>query len=188
MPFLLPAVLKELFGFHQKTFDVTSKKQAAKNKKKTIGYLASYVVLLLLNLLSLALILYRSYIEAAYHYVLLIAYLLINCHYLFTACKVIVRSAANVEGALFDIREAVQYKDRAEEAYVNIKTTAMGEDRIKTNTYDENWTSGLIRIPQSTSAYLEIPVHYKKAGVWEIDTELVCFDDYQEYIYYLFNR
>ena len=190
MPFLLPAVIKELFGFHQKTFDVTSKKQAAKDQKKMIANLAPFVVLLLLNLLSLALVIYRSYLEAGYHYVLLIVYLLVNCYYLYTACQIVVGSAANVEGALFNIQEGMQYKDSAEEEYVNIKTTAMGEDTIKTGTYDEKWTGGTIRIPRKASgeAYLEIPVCYQKGGVWTIDTTAASPDDYQEYLYGLFNR
>ena len=190
MPFLLPAVIKEVFGFHQKTFDVTSKKQVAKDQKKTMGYLAPYVILLLLNLASLAMVLYRSYMEAAYYYVMLIVYLLINCHYLLTACQVVVGSAESMESTLFDIQETVQYKDCSEEEYVNIKTLAMGEDTVKTATYDEKWTGGVLRIPQDTSeqGYLELPVCYEKGGVWKIDTAEILFDKYQEYIYYLFNR
>ena len=190
MPFLLPAVIKERFGFHQKTFDVTSKKQAEKNHKKMAGFLAPYIVLLLLTVISLALVLYRSYMEAAYHYVLLIVYLLINCYYLISACRIVVGSAANVEGALFDIQEAMQYKDSAEEEFVNIKSSAMGEHRIKTGTYDEKWTGGIIRIPQEASdqPYLEIPVTYEKNGVWEINSAAAAHDSYHEYIYHIFNR
>lgn len=190
MPFLLPSVIKEMLGIHQKTFDVTSKKQAVKDRGKTAGFLAPFVVLLLLTLVSLVLVLYRSYMEAAYHYVLLIAYLLVNCYYLFTACKIVLGSSANVEGALFDIQEPMQYKDSAEEEFVNIRTTALGENTIVTATYDESWTTGIIRIPRKTSdrAYIEIPVNYKKQGVWEINTADASFEDHNEYIYLLFDR
>ena len=190
MPFLLPAVLKEVLGFHQKTFDVTAKKQAAKNSKKTAGHLAPFAVLLALNLLSLVLVLYRSYIEAAWHYVMLIAYLLINCYYLFTACKIVAGSAAEMECAMFDIRETVLYRDEAEEDFVAIKTTAMGEDTLLTGIYDEGWTGGSMRIPDGASpdGYLEIPVRYQKNGVWKLDTDQILFDNYRKYEYYLFNR
>ena len=190
MPFLLPSVIKELFGFHQKTFDVTAKKQSAADQKKMTRHLAPFVILLLMTLVSLVLVLYRSYLEASYSYVLLIAYLLINCHYLFTACQIVVGSASNVEGALLQIRENMQYKDSSEEDFVNIQTLAMGEDTIQTGTYDENWTGGVLRIPHEnfTEGYLEIPVSYEKGGVWKINTTDVSRNDYQEYIYFLFNR
>ena len=187
MPFLLPAVIKELLGFHQKTFDVTSKKQAVKNKKKTARFLIPFVVLLALNLLSLWLVLYRSYIEAVYHYVLLIVYLLINCFYLFTACRVVVGSNEHVDESLFEIRVPVQYKDCAEETFVNIATLAMGENAIQTGIYDEKWTGGLMRIPLE-ERYVEIPVRYEKGGLWKIDTDHFLFDKYQEYVYYLYNN
>ena len=189
MPFLLPSVIKELVGFHQKTFEVTRKNQAAKEQMKMVRFLAPFVVLLVLNLLSLALILFRSYVEAAYHYVLLIVYLLVNCYYLFTACRIVVGSATQVEDALFDIQEAMQYKDSTEEDYVTIKTTAMGEDMIRTATYDENWTGGMLRIPQEKDGAkpIELPVRYDKGGVWTVD-KAADPDAYQAYVYFLFNR
>ena len=189
MPFLLPAVLKELVGIHQKTFDVTSKKQAARDRKKLIRFLIPFVFLLALNLLSLGLVIYRSYLEAAYHYVLLIVYLLINSYYLFTACRIVAGSASHTEGILFDIQEGLQYKDRAEADYVNIRTTAMGEDTVCTATYDENWTGGTLRIPQASfgAEYIELPVRYEKGGSWTVDAAAAP-EEYQEYIYFLFNR
>ncbi len=190
MPFLLPAVIKELFGFHQKTFDVTAKKQAAKDKKKTLGYLAPYVVLLLLNLVSLAMVVYRSYMEAGWHYVLLIVYLFVNCHYLLIACRIVVGSETNVESALFDIRQSMRYRDCSEEEFVNITTSAMGENTVKTETYDENWSSGTLRIPSDVfpDGYFELPVRFEKGGVWKIFSESTSPDAYREYLYCLFNR
>ena len=200
MPFLLPSVIRELLGFHQKTFDVTSKKQKAADRKKTGRYLVPFVILLVLNLLSLAFVLYRSYLEAGWHYVLLIVFLLINSYYLFTACRIVTGSAANVESTLFDLQEGMQYKDDAEEDYVNIRTIAMSEDTVRTATYDENWTRGTLRIPQGTHGgepvapqgpaggeYIELPVRYDKAGSWTVDAAAAP-DEYQEYIYFLFNR
>jgi len=190
MPFLLPAVIRELLGFHQRTFEVTSKKQTARNRKKIIGHLVPYAVLLLLNLLSLVLVAARSYLEASYHYVLLIAYLLINCYYLCTACRIVVGSASNVEGALFDIQESIQYRDCSEREFVTVRTLAMGEDTIKTGTYDEKWTGGMIRIPSEIidAGYIEIPVRYEKEGVWKVQASAASPEDYQEYLYGLFNR
>lgn len=189
MPFLLPAVIREMLGFHQQTFDVTSKKQAEKSRGRTIAYLAPFVVLLLLNLLSLALVLYRSYLEAGWHYVLLFVYLLVNCYYLYTACRIVAGSSAHAEGALFDIQETMQYRDGAEEDYVNIRTLALGEDTIKTGTYDDAWTAGTIRIPLAAAGGepLEIPVRYEKEGTWTIDVA-VSPEAYQEYLYFIFNR
>ncbi|MBR2781746.1 MAG: glycosyltransferase [Oscillospiraceae bacterium] len=189
MPFLLPAVIQELFGFHQKTFDVTSKKQASKDRKKLIRHLSPFVVLLALNVLSLAMVLLRSYLEAGYHYVLLFAYLLVNCLYLYTACRIVVGSSANSEGALFDIQESMQYRDCAEEDFVNIRSTALGEDTIQTATYDDNWTVGTLRISRQGygNGCIELPVRYEKNGTWSIDAAAAP-DDYQEYIYFLFNR
>ena len=190
MPFLLPAVVKELFGFHQKTFDVTSKRQAEKDRRKTVRFLMPYLILILFTLVSLALILYRSYMEAAYHYVLLIIYLLINGYYLVTACRIVVGSASNVEGALFDIQEAMQYKDRSSEGFVNIRSLAMGENVITTGTYDDKWTEGIIRISldDPDQPYLEIPVVYEKNGVWKINSLAANLDNYYEYIYHIFNK
>lgn len=187
MPFLLPAVLQELFGFHQKTFDVTSKKQAAKDGKKMLAYLAPFVILLVLTLVSLAMVMYRSYMEVANHYAMLIVYLLINCYYLFTACQVVVGSEGNGESPLFDIQQTVQYKDDAEDAFVKIRTVAMGEDTIQTGVYDELWTGGILRIPREEGD-LEIPVRYEKNGLWKLETAEILFDNYREYIYYLHNR
>ena len=79
---------------------MTRKNQAAKEQMKMVKFLAPFVILLVLNLLSLALILYRSYVEAAYHYVLLIVYLLVNGYYLFTACRIVVGSPTQTEGSL----------------------------------------------------------------------------------------
>lgn len=190
MPFLLPSVFKEAFGFHQKNFEVTSKKQAADDRMKTVKFLTPYVLLLVLNIVSLALVIYRSYLEAGWHYILLIGYLLVNCYYLFTACRVIAGSASIVEGALFNLQEGMQYKDDAEQEFVNIKTTAMGENTIKTGTYDESWTSGILRIPPDASGLsaFEIPVTYQKGGAWEINISGSAGDNYQEYLYFLFNR
>ena len=189
MPFLLPAVIKEFIGFHQKTFDVTSKKQAKKDRKKTFRFLAPFILFLALNLVSLGLVLYRTYQEAAYHYVLLIVYLLINSYYLFTACRVVVGSSFQSEGVIFPIQESIKYRDGAEEDFVNVTTSRMGEDTIQTATYDEKWTEGTLRIPQESfgEGYIELPVHYEKGGTWKIDAEAAP-EDYQEYIYYLFNR
>ncbi len=189
MPFLLPSVIKEIFGFHQKTFDVTSKKQAAKNSRKTAAFLAPFVILLMLTLLSLAMVIYRTYIEAAWHYVLLFAYLLINSFYLLTACRVIVGSASYAEDPMFDIQEPMQYKDDSEEDFVNIKTVAMGENAIKSATYDDNWTAGTMKIPAkyADGGFIELPVRYLEKGVWEVDSSSYLLDNYQEYIYYLFN-
>ena len=46
------------------------------------------------------------------------------------------------------------------------------------------------RTPRKASgeAYLEIPVCYEKGGVWTIDMAAASPDDYQEYLYGLFNR
>ena len=189
MPFLLPSVLKELFGFHQKTFDVTSKKPTEKSRKKTGRYLAPFIVLLTLNLLSLAMVIRMSYLDVDYHYVVLILFQLVNSFYLYTACRIITGSASNVEGALFDVQETMQYKDSAEADYVNVTTTAMGEDTIKTAMYDEKWTGGTLRIPQESfgEGFIELPVRCEKAGTWKIDAAAAP-DDYQEYIYFLFNR
>lgn len=190
MPFLLPSVFKEMFGFHQKNFEVTAKKKAAKNNKKTAAYLAPFIVLLALNAAALVMILYRSYIEAAYHYVLLIVYLLLNCHYLLISCKVITGSSAEMENVRFDIREPLQYKDCAEEEFVTVSVLEMQEDSVRTSTYDEDWTRGLLRMPPDAgrSACFEIPVTYEKGGLWKLDAEAASSQDHQEYIYYLFNR
>ncbi len=190
MPFLLPAVLQEMLGFHQKTFDVTSKKQSQKNRKKTAAFLAPYVVLLLLTLISLASVLLRSYFEASWHYVLLIVYLVVNCHYLITACRVVVGSAAEAEGALFSVQAAMQYRDASEDDFVNIKTLEMGEDTIRSATYDDKWTGGVMRIPRDKDdgGCLELPVRYEKGGVWKIEAENLSQNDFREYVYFLFNR
>ena len=120
---------------------------------------------------------------------LLIVYLLINSYYLFTACRVVVGSSFQSEGVIFPIQESIKYRDGAEEDFVNVTTSRMGEDTIQTATYDEKWTEGTLRIPQESfgEGYIELPVHYEKGGTWKIDAEAAP-EDYQEYIYYLFNR
>lgn len=190
MPFLLPAVIKEFLGFHYQTFDVTSKEQTKKNRTKIVKYLIPFVALLTLTIVSLALVIYKSYIEAAYHYVILIVYLLINCHYLYTACKIVVGSADEIDESMFNIQDSVQYKDNNEQDFVNIKTLAMGEDAITTATYDEQWTDGIIRIPIESvdNGYIDVPVSYEKGGKWKVDTSIDSNYTYPEYVYYLFNR
>ena len=189
MPYLLPAVIKEMLGIHQKTFDVTSKKQAAKDSRKTARWMAPYVVLLLFNIASLAEVIYRSYMEAAYHYVLLIVYLLINCWYLLTACRVVSGSASHVEDPLFALQETVQYRDSSSREFVDIRTGAMGETAVRTATYDDSWTGGTLRIPGKTpDGDIELPVRYAGSGVLEIDADADPLGSYREYVYHLFNR
>ena len=189
MPFLLPAVFKELFGFHQTIFDVTSKKQEAGSRRQTARFLAPFVFLLLLNILSLALIILRSFAEQGFHYVLLVVYLLVNFYYLITACRVVTGSAKYTEDPMFGIQEAMQYRDDLEEAFVNIRSTALNEDRISTGTYDDKWTAGVMRIPAAGDRpQIDIPVRYEKNGVWKIDKDAAAFDNYNEYVYHIFNR
>ncbi len=185
MPYLLPSVIQEALGFKKKVFEVTSKKQPGKGGAKTARYLAPYLVLLALTLLSLGLILFRTWVESSWHYVLLIVYLLINCWYLLTACRIVAGSAANVEGAMFGIKEAVEYREVSGDRYVPVRTSAMGEYAVSTATYDDAWTEGVLRIP---GAGVEIPVRYEKGGVWSIDPEAAGPDAYDAYIYHIFNR
>ncbi|MBQ1384245.1 MAG: glycosyltransferase, partial [Firmicutes bacterium] len=189
MPFLLPAVFKELFGFHQTIFDVTSKKQEAGSRRQKARFLAPFVFLLLLNILSLALIILRSFAEQGFHYVLLVVYLLVNFYYLITACRVVTGSAKYTEDPMFGIQEAMQYRDDLEEDFVNIRSTALNEDRISTGTYDDKWTAGVMRIPAAGDRpQIDIPVRYEKNGVWKIDKDAAAFDNYNEYVYHIFNR
>lgn len=190
MPFLLPAVLKEVLGFHQKTFDVTAKKLPVRNQKESAKYMTPFLFLILLHIVSLLFVLYRSYIEAASYYVTLIVFLLINCYYLITACRIVSGNTEHTEDDLLDIQETVQYKDDSEDAYVTIKTAAMGEDTVRTGIYDETWTHGVMRFSHRTFAqeYMDIPVQYEKNGNWKLDISAISLIEHQEYIYHLFNR
>ena len=189
MPFLLPSVLKEAAGFKQKNFDVTSKTRPAKNRKKTARYLLPFILLLVINLLTLAMVVRMSILDADLHYVLLITFQLINSYYLLMACRIVTGGAAGGESILLPLQTGMQYKDDAEAEFVKVMSASMGENTVTTTTYDEKWTGGRLRIPQKAfkDGYIELPVRYEKGGAWTIDPQNAP-DDYREYIYYLFNR